>query len=77
MSVWKLDEKLLILESLISPTKILLSSSKNIPLCVFLTVFSLFHLVMKHCLSCLIYYIKFQIKYFEGSRYSVFSLGFG
>ena len=71
MSVWKLDEKLLILESLISPTKILLSSSKNIPLCVFLTVFSLFHLVMKHCLSCLIYYIKFQIKYFEGPRYSV------
>ena len=70
MSVWKLDEKLLILESLISPTKILLSSSKNIPLCVFLTVFSLFHLVMKHCL-------KFQIKYFEGSRYSVFFLGFG
>ena len=89
MSVWKLDEKLLILESLISPTKILLFEKyyqafdtvfhhkmknldvrqKNTPLyVVFLTLFSVFHLVMRHCVSCVIYYIKFQIKYFEGSR---------
>ena len=94
MNVGKLDEKLLILESLISPTKILLfekyylqcirhtvssqdktprSSSKNTPLCVvFLTLFSVFDLVMKHCVSHLTYYIKFQIKYFEGSRSSAF-----
>ena len=25
---------------------------------IFLTLFSVFHLVMKHCVSCLIYYIK-------------------
>lgn len=75
MSVWKLDGKLLILESLISPTKILLfekyylqcirhnvpsqdethrSSSKNTALCVvFLTLFSVFDLVMKHCVYTL------------------------
>ena len=100
MSVWKFDGKLLILESLISPTKILLfekyylqcirhnvpsqdethrSSSKNTALCVvFLTLFSVFDLVMKHCVYTLDinYYIKFQIKYLEGSRSSAF-LGFG
>ena len=32
---------------------------KNTPLrVVFSTLFSVFHLVMKHCISCLIYYLK-------------------
>ena len=62
MSVWKLDEKLLILESLISPTKILLFEK------YYQAFDTVFHLVMRHCVSCVIYYIKFQIKYFEGSR---------
>ena len=32
---------------------------KNTPLrVVFSTLFSVFHLVMKHCISCLIYYFK-------------------
>ena len=32
---------------------------KNTPLrVVFSTLFSVFHLVMKHCISCLIYYVK-------------------
>ena len=44
MSVWKSDEKLLIFASLISPTKIILF------------LFSVFHLVMKHCVSFLIYF---------------------
>ena len=34
---------------------------KNTPLrVVFSTLFSVFHLVMKHCVSCLIYYIKYS-----------------
>ena len=33
---------------------------QNTPLCVvFLTLFSAFHLVMKHCISCLICYIQY------------------
>ena len=45
--------------SVSSPDKTPGTSSKNTPLrVVFLTLFSVFHLVMKHCVSCLIYYIK-------------------
>ena len=51
--IWKSDEKLLSFAS-----KILI---KNTPLrVVFSTLFSVFHLVMKHCVSCLIYYIVFR-----------------
>ena len=70
MSVWISDEKLLI-ASLISPSKIVLFEKKyqtfdtvfhhqmNTPLrVVFSTLFSVFHLVLKHCVSCLIYYFK-------------------
>ena len=57
MSVWISDEKLLIFASLISPSKMIFV--KNTPLrVVFSTLFSVFHLVMKHCISCLIYYFK-------------------
>ena len=42
MSVWKSDEKLLIFATLISPSKIILF------------LFSVLHLVMKHCISFLI-----------------------
>ena len=36
---------------------------KNTPLrVVFSTLFSVFHLVMKHCISCLIYYINWRIQ---------------
>ena len=61
MSVWISDEKLLIFASLISPSKMILFEKfvKNTPLrVVFSTLFSVFYLVMKHCVSCLIYYIK-------------------
>ena len=35
---------------------------KNTPLrVVFSTLFSVFHLVMKHCVSCLIYYISYTV----------------
>ena len=34
---------------------------QNTPLrVVFSTLFSVFHLVMKHCISCLIYYVKVE-----------------
>ena len=47
MSVWKSDEKFV----------------KNTPLrVVFSTLFSVIHLVMKHCISCLIYYFQLPIK---------------
>ena len=70
MSVWISDEKLLIFAYLISPSKMILFEKKyqtfdtskfvkNTPLrVVFSTLFSVFHLVMKHCVLCLIYYIK-------------------
>ena len=45
--------------SVSSPDKTPGTSSKNTPLrVVFSTLFSVFHLVMKHCVSCLIYYMK-------------------
>ena len=89
MSVWKLDEKLLILESLISPTKILLFEKYyqafdtvfhhkmkhlDVRQKKYSAVLRIFNSLlgvssgMRHCVSCVIYYIKFQIKYFEGSR---------
>ena len=38
---------------------------KNTPLCiVFSTLFSPFHLVMKHYVSCLIYYVKLKPSFF-------------
>ena len=52
MSVWISDEKLLIFESLISPSKMILFEKKYQP---FDTVF---HLVMKHCVECLIFLLK-------------------
>ena len=63
MSVWISDEKLLIFASLISPSKMILFEKKYQ---TFDTVFhhqmkhlfSVFPLVMKHCVSCLIYYLK-------------------
>ena len=59
MSVWISDEKLLIFVSLISPSKMILFEKKYTPLrVVFSTLFSVFHLVIKHCISCLIYYLK-------------------
>ena len=50
----------LVFASLISPSKmILFEFVKNTPLrVVFSTLFSVFHPVMKHCVSCLIYYVK-------------------
>ena len=37
---------------------------KNTPLrVVFSTVFSVFHLVMKHCVSCLIYYFHHELSF--------------
>ena len=72
MSAWKSDEKLRIFALFISPSKSFcffafdaafhrqLKPSKfvkNTPLrVVFSTLFSVFLLVMKHCVSCLIYY---------------------
>ena len=55
MSVWKSDETLLSICILNFSFKFV----KNTPLpVVFSTLFSVFHLVMKHCISCLIYYMK-------------------
>ena len=67
MSVWKSDEKLVLFASLIFPSKIILSRHstqrfitryntwkfvENTSLrAVFSTLFSVFHLVMKHCVS--------------------------
>ena len=51
MNVWKSDEKLVTFAWLISPSKIILFEK------LFSTLFSVFHLVMKHCVSCLIYYL--------------------
>ena len=57
MSVWESDETLLsicILNFSFKSSKFV----KNTPLrVVFSTLFSVFHLVMKHCISCLIYYL--------------------
>ena len=69
MSVWKSDEKLLSICILNFSFKMILFEKKyqtgfskfvkNTPLrVVFSTLFSVFHLVMKHCVSCLIYYMK-------------------
>ena len=64
MSVWKSDEKLLIFAFLTSPSKSsiqmkhLTVHQKYTPASIFSPLFSVFHLVMKHCISCLIYYIK-------------------
>ena len=45
--------------SLLVCCRFMYSSSLNTPLrVVFSTLFSVFHLVMKHCISCLIYYLK-------------------
>ena len=52
MSVWKSDEKLLIFASLISPSKIILFEKQ------YQAFDTVFHLVMKQCVSCLIYNIK-------------------
>ena len=52
MSVWISDEKLLIFASLISPSKMILFEKK------YQTFDTVFHHQMKHCISCLIYYIK-------------------
>ena len=52
MSVWILDEELLSFASLISPSNMILFEKKYQP---FETVF---HHQMKHCVSCLIYYMK-------------------
>ena len=49
MSVLKSDEKLLIFVSLISPSKIILFEK------LYKAFDKVFHLEMKHCLSCLIY----------------------
>ena len=51
MSVWISDEKLLIFASLISPSKMILFEKK------YQTFDTVFHHQMKHCVSCLIYYI--------------------
>ena len=79
MSVWISDEKLLIFASLISPSKTILFEKKyqtfdtvfyhqikhlEVPLrVVFSPLFSVFHLVIKHCITCLIYYIKRTVIY--------------
>ena len=52
MSVWISDEKLLIFASLISPSKMILFEKK------YQTFDTVFHHQMKHCVSCLIYYLK-------------------
>ena len=52
MSVWISDEKLLTFASLISPPKMILFEKK------YQTFDTVFHHQMKHCVSCLIYYIK-------------------
>ena len=52
MSVWISDEKLLIFASLISPSKMILFEKK------YQTFDTVFHHQMKHCISCLIYYMK-------------------
>ena len=52
MSVWISDEKLLIFASLISPSKMILFEKK------YQTFDTVFHHQMKHCVSCLIYYIS-------------------
>ena len=55
MSVWISDEKLLIFASLISPSKMILFENK------YQTFDTVFHHQMKHCISCLIYYIEFLV----------------
>ena len=67
MSVWKSDETLLSICILDFSFKndfvceeISKKYVKNTPLrVVFSTLFSVFHLVMKHCISCLIYYFSY------------------
>ena len=56
MSVWISDEKLLIFASLISPSKMILFEKK------YQTFDTVFHHQMKHCISCLIYYLKLGAK---------------
>ena len=51
MSVWISNEKLRIFASLISPSKMTLFEKK------YQTFDKVFHHQMKHCISCLIYYI--------------------
>ena len=53
MSVCKSDEKLLIFASLIPPSKIILFETFDTVHVVFSTLFSMFHLVMKHCVLLL------------------------
>ena len=57
MSVWISDEKLLIFASLISPSKKILFEKK------YQTFDTVFHHQMKHCISCLIYYIQNREKF--------------
>ena len=54
MSVWISDEKLLIFVSLISPSKMILFEKK------YETFDTVFHHQMKHCISCLLNYIKVE-----------------
>ena len=75
--------------SLISPSKMILFEKKyqtfdtskfvkNTPLrVVFSTLFSVFHLVMKHCFSCLIYYFtiwKVFLGYFLQIHHMIFTV---
>ena len=59
MSVWISDKKLLIFAALISPSKMILFEKK------YQTFDKVFHHQMKHCISCLIYYINHHIPPFE------------
>ena len=59
MSVWISDEKLLIFASLISPSKMILFEKK------YQTFDTVFHHQMKHCISCLIYYLKARVSLFS------------
>ena len=52
MSVWILDEKLIIFASLISPSKMILFEKK------YQTFNTVFHHQLKHCISGEIYYFS-------------------
>ena len=65
MSVWKSDETLCLRSNIKHSTQCFISRwntskiEKKPPLpVVFSALFSVFHLVMKHCVSCLIYYVQ-------------------
>ena len=64
MSVWISDEKLLIFASLISPSKMILFEKK------YQTFDTVFHHQMKHCISCLIYYIQ-EVKDFIAKEFQL------